>query len=82
MTTRRVTWMLCTLIGFPAATLAGEAPRSAVSMRVAQSTCEQVISCGLKDGKWKEYPTPCAARDDGATNVRPKTGQSCEAATK
>ena len=50
----------------------------------AQSTpktmCAQVISCGIKDGKVKEYPTPCDARDDGATNIHPKTGTSCDAA--
>jgi len=50
----------------------------------AQSTpktmCTQVISCGTKDGKVKEYPTPCDARDDGATSIHPKTGMSCDAA--
>jgi hypothetical protein len=50
--------------------------------RLAQSTskevCAQIISCGTKDGKAKEYPTPCAARDDGATNIHPKTGPACE----
>ena len=45
--------------------------------RVAQTVCVQVISCGTKDGKRKEYPTPCAARDDGATNVAPKSGSPC-----
>jgi len=53
--------------------------------RLAQTTskeskemCAQVISCGTKDGKLKEYPTPCAARDDGATDIHPKTGPACE----
>jgi hypothetical protein len=50
--------------------------------RFAQSAskemCAQVISCGTKDGKAKEYPTPCAARDDGATDVHPKTGSVCD----
>ncbi|NDW02799.1 Kazal-type serine protease inhibitor family protein [Jiella pacifica] len=41
--------------------------------------CMQVVSCGIKDGAPKEYPTPCAAEDDGATNVQPKTGGSCPA---
>jgi len=41
--------------------------------------CAQVISCGTKDGKVKEYPTPCNARDDGATGVHPKTGPACDA---
>jgi hypothetical protein len=40
--------------------------------------CAQVISCGSKDGKRKEYPTPCAAQDDGATNIAPKTGPTCD----
>lgn len=44
----------------------------------AAQSCEQVISCGTKDGKRKEYPTPCAARDDGATDIKPKTGSTCE----
>ena len=57
----------------PAAAQAGE--------RFAQMKpiCEQVISCGTKNGKVKEYPTPCDARDDGATDIHPKTGNSCEA---
>jgi hypothetical protein len=41
--------------------------------------CLQVIVCGTKDGQRKEYPNPCAAEDDGATNIAPKTGPSCEA---
>ena len=40
--------------------------------------CEQVISCGTKDGKRKEYPTPCDAKDDGATDISPRTGATCE----
>ncbi|MCB1501094.1 MAG: hypothetical protein KDK07_15125 [Bauldia sp.] len=43
------------------------------------STCVQVISCGIKDGKPMEYPTPCAAMADGATNIKTKTGDSCPA---
>lgn len=39
----------------------------------------QVIVCGVKDGDNKEYPNPCAALEDGATNVVPKTGDSCPA---
>jgi hypothetical protein len=41
--------------------------------------CAQVISCGTKDGTVREYPTPCAAQDDGATNIAPKTGATCGA---
>lgn len=64
------------------ASFAGEQLQPRDGIRLAQAVCEQVISCGMKDGKWKEYPTPCAARDDGATNVKPKTGPTCESATK
>jgi hypothetical protein len=39
--------------------------------------CAQVISCGTKNGQRKEYPTPCAAKDDGATHIAPKTGPAC-----
>lgn len=41
--------------------------------------CPQVISCGTKDGEPKEYPTPCDAEKDGATDIKPKTGSSCTA---
>jgi hypothetical protein len=39
--------------------------------------CAQVISCGTKNGQRKEYPTPCAAKDDGATHITPKSGPTC-----
>ena len=39
--------------------------------------CAQIISCGTKNGQRKEYPTPCAAKDDGATHVTPKSGPTC-----
>jgi hypothetical protein len=53
------------------------------ALRIAQGTvCEQVISCGTKNGVRKEYPTPCAARDDGATDIKPKTGPTCAVADK
>jgi hypothetical protein len=45
---------------------------------ISKEMCAQVISCGTKAGKVKEYPTPCAARDDGATDVHPKTGSVCD----
>jgi len=56
----------------------------ATTQRLAQATstqpaCTPVISCGTKDGKRKEYPDPCKAREDGATDIRPKTGPTCEA---
>jgi hypothetical protein len=39
--------------------------------------CAQVISCGTKNGQRKEYPTPCAAKDDGATHITPKSDPTC-----
>jgi hypothetical protein len=55
--------------------------RSAPQARLAQAdneqVCAQVISCGTKDGQRKEYPTPCAAEQDGATKIAPKTGATC-----
>jgi hypothetical protein len=44
-----------------------------------KADCAQVISCGTKNGVRKEYKTPCDARDDGATDVSPKVGPTCEA---
>jgi len=59
-----------------------EAVRLAADTRLAQANsgrmCAQVISCGTKDGKRKEYPTPCAAQDDGATDITPRNGPTCE----
>ncbi|MDX2205401.1 MAG: hypothetical protein NW223_21815 [Hyphomicrobiaceae bacterium] len=34
--------------------------------------CPQVVHCGIKNRKPKEYGTRCAAEDDGATNIVPK----------
>jgi hypothetical protein len=42
--------------------------------------CIQVIACGTKDGRRRQYPTPCAARDDGAKDVAPMEGGSCDEA--
>jgi hypothetical protein len=39
--------------------------------------CAQVISCGTKSGKRKEYATPCPAKADGATHITPKSGPTC-----
>jgi len=39
--------------------------------------CAQIISCGTKNGQRKEYPTPCAAKDDGATHIAPRSGPTC-----
>jgi hypothetical protein len=46
---------------------------------VAAETCAQIVVCGMKDGRPKDYPTPCAAAADGATNIQPKTGPNCPA---
>ena len=52
----------------------GQATKSA-----ADNECAEVISCGTKDGKAKQYPTPCDAEKDGATDVRARQGSSCTA---
>jgi hypothetical protein len=39
--------------------------------------CVQVIACGTKDSKRRQYPTPCDARADGATDVAPMEGATC-----
>jgi hypothetical protein len=46
--------------------------------KIVAQDCPQVISCGTKDGKRKEYSDPCKAKEDGATNIEPKTGPSCD----
>jgi hypothetical protein len=42
--------------------------------------CVQVIACGTKDGRRRQYPTPCAAWDDGAKDVSPMEDGSCDGA--
>jgi hypothetical protein len=70
---------IISLLSLPNIGEAGSLSRAQHKLVVSQAAaCEQVISCGTKDGKRKEYPTPCAARDDGATNISPKTGSSCD----
>ncbi|MEY9676979.1 hypothetical protein [Bradyrhizobium elkanii] len=49
-------------------------------IRIAQEKCPQIVHCGTKNGMVKEYPTRCAAEEDGATNIAPKTGPTCPAA--
>lgn len=44
-----------------------------------EGACIQVITCGIKDGQPKEYPDPCSARQDGASNIAPKSGPTCPA---
>jgi hypothetical protein len=62
-------------------TTSGKLTAAQAGERFAQTkpACEQVISCGTKNGTVKEYPTPCDARDDGATNIHPKPPGGCEA---
>lgn len=68
---------LCFALIFTCWSAASEAQQNRT--RIAQSKeCAQVISCGTKDGKRKEYPTPCDAEKDGATDIKPKTGPTCE----
>jgi hypothetical protein len=58
--------------------LSREFTRSSIQL-AQQRPCPQVIHCGTKNGQTKEYPTRCAAEDDGATNIEPKTGPACPA---
>jgi hypothetical protein len=71
-------WAVATLLLAEPAS-AGE--RIAADLHVAPANpgvvCAQVISCGTKNGQRKEYPTPCAAKDDGATHIAPKNGPTC-----
>ena len=47
-------------------------------LKVTQSRiCAQLIHCGTKNGKLKQYPTRCTAEDDGATGIVPMQGTSC-----
>ena len=55
------------LVGSTNTSSAGEFVGAQNGVRIAQVACEQVISCGTKDGKRKEYPTPCAATRMGDT---------------
>jgi hypothetical protein len=78
--------LVSAVFSFVAATsgLAGDAITLKAGSRYAQSDtkkadCVQVISCGTKNGVRKEYKTPCDAKDDGATDVSPKVGPTCEA---
>jgi hypothetical protein len=76
--TLTLAWVVATLlVAAPAA--ANE--RIAAELHVAPANparvCAQVISCGTKNGQRKEYPTPCAAKDDGATRITPKSGPAC-----
>ena len=71
----------CVLATLPIAAPAAAGERIAADLHVAPANpgglCAQVISCGTKDGQRKEYPTPCAAKDDGATHIAPKSGPTC-----
>lgn len=39
----------------------------------------QIVVCAIKDGEVREYPNPCAARNDNATNIVAKQGDQCPA---
>lgn len=53
-------------------------PHKYPQTKLAQAReCPQVIHCGIKDKKAKQYPTKCAAEDDGATNIQPKGAGPC-----
>lgn len=56
--------------------LAWNLPAYAEDNKVAEP---QVVHCGIKDGKPKEYGTKSAAEADGATHITIKTGKDCPA---
>lgn len=73
--------MTVSLVPFTAASsneLGGPSGGVRLSQAKAARVCVQVISCGTKAGKRNEYPTPCAAQDDGTTDIAPKTGATCD----
>ena len=76
--TLTLAWVVATLL---VAAPAAAHERIAAELHVAPANparvCAQVISCGTKNGQRKEYPTPCAAKDDGATRITPKSGPAC-----
>jgi hypothetical protein len=76
--THCVTWIALLLL-FSSAQATEAIKGTIVIAQSSGAACPQVISCGTKDGKRKEYPTACAAEEDGATDVEPKTGDKCDA---
>jgi hypothetical protein len=80
-TSMRIEFVLVTTLSMvlvSGVALSGE--HSNADVRFAQAdNCPQIIHCGTKDGKRKEYPTKCDAEKDGATNITPKIGRTCEA---
>jgi len=73
----------CDGVTYGNACTAAESGASVAYIGTCRSTdaknCVQVISCGIKDGEYKEYPTPCDAIADGATKVMAREGESCPA---
>ncbi|TDH38087.1 hypothetical protein E2A64_02875 [Pseudohoeflea suaedae] len=53
--------------------------REPAKIQGSTNACIQVVSCGIKNGEPKTYPTPCEAYADGATYVQPKSGSTCPA---
>lgn len=80
MTTRSLVLIaLATILISGPAFAAGLRDHLKMAQAKSDAACPQVISCGTKNGVRKEYPTPCAARDDGATDIKPRQGATCEA---
>jgi hypothetical protein len=74
--------LMCAILLAAGDSLAKEIGLPGNGALVAQASdsqvCAQVVACGTKDGKRRQYPTPCAARADGAKDVAPMTGASCD----
>jgi hypothetical protein len=66
------------IIGSANAASSEERAGEPTGTQMQQSVCIEIVSCGTKNGKRKEYPTPCEARNDGATKITPKTSATCE----
>jgi hypothetical protein len=56
---------------------AGHAPKGDSLQMPRDRMCAQVIHCGVKNGKMKQYPTRCAAEDDRAKSIEPMQGPAC-----
>lgn len=80
MTTRSVVLIALTAVSISGpAFAAGSRDQLKMAQAKTDAACPLVIHCGTKNGVRKQYPTECAARDDGATDIKPRQGATCEA---
>jgi len=74
--TRSLAAIVCTL-AFLGVAFSAERSETRPPKLAQARICLPAIHCGIKDGKAKEYPTNCAAEDDGATNITAKGAGPC-----